>query len=85
MLGDLSGVSKIYIITGAVDMRKSIDGLMSIIRDNFKMDPFENAVYLFCGRKSDRIKALTMSAQDSASYINVLTAAGTSGPGIHLR
>ena len=58
MLGDLSGISKIYIITGAVDMRKSIDGLMAIIRDSFRMDPFENAVYLFCGRKCDRIKAL---------------------------
>ena len=58
MSGDLSGVSKVYIITGAVDMRKSFDGLMSIIRDNFKMDPFENAVYLFCGRKCDRLKAL---------------------------
>lgn len=58
MLGDLSGVSKIYIITGAIDMRKSIDGLMAVIRDSFKMDPFENAVYLFCGRKCDRIKAI---------------------------
>ena len=58
MLGDLSGVSKIYIVTGVVDMRKSIDGLMAIIRDSFEMDPYENAVYLFCGRKSDRIKAI---------------------------
>ncbi len=39
-------------------MRKSIDGLMAIIRDSFEMDPYENAVYLFCGRKSDRIKAI---------------------------
>lgn len=58
MLGDLSGVSKIYIVTGVVDMRKSIDGLMAIIRDSFEMDAYENAVYLFCGRKSDRIKAI---------------------------
>lgn len=39
-------------------MRKSIDGLMSIIRDTYQMDPFANAVYLFCGRKADRLKAL---------------------------
>ena len=33
MLGDLSRVSKIYLVTGRTDMRKSIDGLMSVIRD----------------------------------------------------
>ena len=58
MLGDLSRVSKIYIITGRTDMRKSIDGLMSIIRDTYEMDPYSNAVFLFCGRSRDRIKAL---------------------------
>ena len=39
-------------------MRKSIDGLMAIVRDSFSMDPFENSVYLFCGRRDDRLKAL---------------------------
>lgn len=58
MLGDISRVSKIYLVTGRTDMRKSIDGLMAVIRDTYDMDPFENALYLFCGRKSDRIKAL---------------------------
>ena len=52
MLGDLSRVSKIYIVTGRTDMRKSIDGLMSVIRDTHAMDPFANALYLFCGRKT---------------------------------
>ena len=32
-------------------MRKSFDGLMAVIRDNFQMDPFSNAVFLFFGRK----------------------------------
>lgn len=39
-------------------MRKSIDGLMAIIRDTFEMDAFANAIFLFCGRSRDRIKAL---------------------------
>lgn len=58
MLGELSGVAKIYLVTGRTDMRKSIDGLMGIIRNTYNMDPFSNALYLFCGRKCDRIKAL---------------------------
>lgn len=58
MLGDLSGVSKIFLITGRTDMRKSFDGLMMIIRDTFMLDPYANAVYLFCGRDSRKLKAL---------------------------
>ena len=30
MLGDVSGLEKIYIVCGYTDMRKSIDGLQSI-------------------------------------------------------
>ena len=57
MLGELSGVSKLYLICGRTDMRLSIDGLMAIIRDTYQMDPYANALYLFCGRKHDRLKA----------------------------
>ena len=39
-------------------MRKSIDGLMAIIRDTYEMDPYSNSLFLFCGRRCDRIKAL---------------------------
>ena len=58
MLGDFSGVSKIFIITGRTDMRKSFDGLMAIIRDTYQLDPYASAVYLFCGKDSRKIKAL---------------------------
>ena len=58
MLGDLSGVSKICLVTGRTDMRLSINGLMAVIRDAYQMDPYANTLYLFCGRKTDRIKAL---------------------------
>ncbi len=39
-------------------MRLSINGLMSVIRDTYQMDPYADALYLFCGRRSDRLKAL---------------------------
>lgn len=58
MLGDVSGINKIYIICGRTDMRKSFDGLMSIIRDTYKMDLYSKAMYLFCGRNCGKIKAL---------------------------
>lgn len=58
MLGDISKAGKIYIICGYTDMRKSIDGLMSIVAHAYQMDSYSNSLYLFCSRRSDRIKAL---------------------------
>ena len=39
-------------------MRRSFDGLMAIIRDTYQMNPYENAVYLFCGKRKNTLKAL---------------------------
>jgi len=58
MLGGISGVSKLCLITGRTDMRLSINGLLAILRDHYQMDPYANTLYLFCGRKTDRLKAL---------------------------
>lgn len=58
MLGDLSGVSKIYLITGRTDCRKSFDGLMSLVRDVYHLNPYANALFLFCGRDKRKLKAL---------------------------
>lgn len=72
MLGDISGVSKIYIVTGRTDMRRSIDGLMAIIRDTYQMDPYANALYLFCGRKKNTLKALHFDKDGFILYIKRL-------------
>ena len=58
MLGDITVAEQIYIACGYTDMRKSIDGLAGLVQNQFQMDPFAPALYLFCGRKCDRIKAL---------------------------
>lgn len=39
MLGDISVADNIYIVCGTTDMRKSIDGLCSIVRDKLSMEP----------------------------------------------
>ena len=40
-------------------LRRGIDGLASIVKFNFQLDPYEKDIlFLFCGRRSDRIKGL---------------------------
>lgn len=51
LLGGLSGDAKVCIVTGCTDMRRSLDGLMAIIRNAHRMDPYADAPCLFCGRK----------------------------------
>lgn len=62
MLGDISGIAKIYIVTGHTDMRRRIDRFMSIISYVYELDSYSSLLYLFCGRMCgrmcDRIKAL---------------------------
>lgn len=59
MLNDASGFEEIYIACGYSDLRKGIDGLAGIVQQQFKLDPFKIGIlFLFCGRKTDRIKGL---------------------------
>jgi transposase len=51
-------VDFIYIVIGYTDMRRQIDGLAATISQTFKLDPCGRALYIFCGRRADRIKAL---------------------------
>lgn len=59
MLEDAAGIRRVVIACGVVDLRKGIDGLAMIIGDKYKQNPFEKGtLFLFCGRRSDRIKGL---------------------------
>ena len=59
MLGDITIANEIFVVCGYTDMRKSIDGLCAIVRDQLHFEADSRpALYLFCGKRCDRIKAL---------------------------
>ena len=58
MLSDFKGADKVYIACGYTDLRKGIDGLALLVRQEFDLDPFTNTLFLFCGRRRDRLKGL---------------------------
>ena len=61
MLNDASGFQKIYLATGYTDLRRGMEGLANIIRFHFHLDPYDrNTLFLFCGKRTYRIKGLLL-------------------------
>ena len=58
---DLSRVEKYYVACGYTDLRRGIDGLAAIVSQQYGRDLCEDSLFLFCGRRTDRIKALYYS------------------------
>jgi transposase len=52
-----SGV-KAYVCAAPIDMRRSIDGLAQLVAPVFGGDPFNGAVYVFLGKRRNRVKLL---------------------------
>ena len=74
-------LSRIYIAAGYTDLRRGIDGLASIIKFNFQLDPYEKDIlFLFCGRRSDRIKGLVWEGDGFLLLYKRLELGGFSWP-----
>jgi transposase len=54
----LSPAVRIYLATGATDLRRSIDGLAALVRERFAQDPLSGHLFLFRNRRGDRVKIL---------------------------
>lgn len=50
---------QVYLVTGYTDLRRGIDGLAEVVQGKkLSLDPYSTALFLFCGRRRDRIKGL---------------------------
>ena len=59
MLNDATCFKNVYIVTGYTDLRSGIDRLASLIKSKMDEPHFSpDTIYLFCGRRTDRIKGL---------------------------
>ena len=42
MLSDFNGADRVYLAVGYTDLRKGIDGLATLVQQQFELDPFTN-------------------------------------------
>lgn len=55
---NIDKTEKIHLACGVTDLRKSIDGLSILVTALYKSDPYDNALFMFCNRKRDKLKIL---------------------------
>lgn len=57
MIGLPAG-TRIWLVAGATDMRRGFDGLSAQVQTALEADPFSGHLFVFRGRRGDRIKIL---------------------------
>jgi transposase len=60
MIGLAAG-TRIWLAAGVTDMRKGFDGLAALVQTQLHEDPFAGHVFVFRGRRGDRVKLLWWS------------------------
>lgn len=50
--------TRIWIAAGVTDMRRGFDGLAALVQTQLEADPFSGQIFVFRGRRGDRIKLL---------------------------
>jgi transposase len=54
----LGAATRIYVATGATDMRRSFDGLYALVEGQLQQDPRTGHLFLFANKRRDRMKIL---------------------------
>jgi transposase len=62
MITPPSGV-RVWLAAGVTDMRKGFDGLAMLVQERLRRDPFGGQVFVFRGRRGDRLKVLWWDGQ----------------------
>lgn len=76
MLKEITSYDGIYLACEATDLRKSVDGLAVIVKQEFHMDPFGNYLFMFCNRDRNRLKCLNWDKNGFVLYYKRLDGAG---------
>lgn len=50
--------ARVYLAAEPVDLRRGHDGLGALVRTQFGMDPLDGHLFVFVGRRVDRVKIL---------------------------
>jgi transposase len=64
---------RIYLASEPVDLRRGHDGLVAIVRSEWKLNPFDGHLFVFLGRRLDRVKILVWDRNGFVLYYKRLS------------
>jgi transposase len=82
MVGEVEGpgaATRIYVATGATDMRLGFNGLNGLVYKRLQCDPLSGHLFLFANARRDRMKVIYFDGQDSGFARNGWRAAVSAG------
>ncbi len=68
----LPAATRIWLVAGTTDMRRGFDGLAAQVQQALDADPFSGHVFVFRGRRGDRIKVLWWSGDGLCLFMKRL-------------
>lgn len=64
----IPATTRIYLASKPVDMRKGFDGLNGLVAEAWGKDPFAGHLFVFIGKRRDRVKILFWDQNGFALY-----------------
>lgn len=64
--------TRIWLVAGVTDMRRGFDGLAAQVQQRLEVDPFSGHVFIFRGRRGDRLKVLWWSGDGLCLFMKRL-------------
>ncbi|QQX26121.1 IS66 family insertion sequence element accessory protein TnpB [Heyndrickxia sporothermodurans] len=55
-------VDRVYLAQGVTDLRKSIDGLAALVKEEFELDLFSSSLFVFCNRRARQVENSSMGS-----------------------
>ncbi len=59
---------RIVLATEPIDLRRGHDGLVTLVRERWRADPYSGQLFVFLGRRMDRVKVLFFSTGGFVVY-----------------
>ncbi len=78
----LSSSIRVYLAAEPIDLRRGHDGLTAIVRNVWKLNPFDGHLFVFLGRRLDRVKILVWDRNGFVLYYKRLSQGRFRMPGI---
>ncbi len=71
---------RVYMAAEPVDLRRGHDGLVAIVRNTWRLNPFDGHLFVFLGKRIDRVKILAWDRNGFVLYYKRLSKGRFSKP-----